>query len=147
MLTASRSGECPTYLRSEHGTSGSAVWIVPTIALVLFASAWTNVAAQGSGQLPSEVIRYADLVVHNGRVHMDDEGINSKPGTIAEPMAVRDGKVLAAGRSAEMLRLSGPKTQRIDAKERTVILDIINVYSHVHDGAVESWIHGECRQA
>ena len=48
--------------------------------------------------LPPEVIRYADIVLHNGKIITVDEQFS-----IAEAIAVRDGKILRVGRDADVL--------------------------------------------
>src|SRR5262249_57806602 len=52
---------------------------------------------------------------------------NSTP---AEALAVRDGKVVALGRSADIRNLAGPVTRIIDLGGRTVIPGLID--SHMH---------------
>jgi predicted amidohydrolase YtcJ len=47
-----------------------------------------------------------------------------------EALAVRDGKVIAVGRSAEIRSLAGPKTRVIELEGRTVIPGLID--SHMH---------------
>lgn len=60
------------------------------------------------------LMKYADLVLHNGQVLTVDEGF-----TVAEAIAVRDGRILAVGSSDDMLALAGPETERIDLRGRT----------------------------
>ena len=55
-------------------------------------------------------------------------------------MAVRDSKVFKLGSAAEILRYAGPETIRIDAKGRTIIPGVINVHTHIHDGAMNGWV-------
>ncbi|MBI4484060.1 MAG: amidohydrolase family protein [Acidobacteria bacterium] len=98
-------------------------------------------AQSGAADLPAAVVRYADMVVHNAKVMtMDDSGINTSPGTLAQALAVRDGKVLAVGTNEKILALAGPKTQKIDAKGRTVIPGIINAHTHQHDNGFVEWL-------
>src|SRR3990172_8317064 len=52
--------------------------------------------------VPASIVFYPDTILHNGKiVTMDDPtvAINSPTGTIAQAMAIRDGKVMAVGRS------------------------------------------------
>jgi len=65
--------------------------------------------------LPEELIRYADLVLYNGQVLTVDASFS-----VVEALAVRDGKVLAVGTSEEVLKLAGPRTERLDLAGRTV---------------------------
>ena len=57
----------------------------------------------------------ADTVLTNGKiVTLDAAGI-------VEALAVTDGKIVATGKSDEIVRLAGPATRRIDLGGRTVI--------------------------
>jgi predicted amidohydrolase YtcJ len=74
------------------------------------------VAGQSAAQgVPPELIHYADLVLYNGKVLTADKNF-----TVAEAVAVRDGKILAVGANKEIERLAGPTTQRFDLRGRSV---------------------------
>jgi len=92
--------------------------------IVLFSFANTGLAQQ----LPAEVLRYAERVFYNGSVLTVDTGRGNF--TIAQALATRDGKILAVGSSNEILRLAGPKTQRIDLNGKAIMPGIID--THVH---------------
>jgi predicted amidohydrolase YtcJ len=66
-----------------------------------------------------------DTTFVNGQVVTLDER-----STIAEALAVRDGKIVAVGRSADIRSLAGPATRIIDLGGRTVIPGLID--SHMH---------------
>ncbi|MBI3940067.1 MAG: amidohydrolase family protein [Acidobacteria bacterium] len=66
--------------------------------------------------LPSQVLHYADMVLHNGKVLTADDKF-----TVAQAVAVRDGKFLAIGDSAAILKMAGPKTQKIDLQGKTLV--------------------------
>ncbi len=70
----------------------------------------------------------ADLVLHNGKIVTVDEKFS-----IAEGLAVKGDRILAVGTSAEVLRLAGPKTRKIDLKGKTVLPGLTD--SHVHPTA------------
>src|ERR671924_382041 len=80
-------------------------------ALALLAIAAGQSAAQS---VPPELIRYADLVLYNGKVLTADKNF-----TVTEAVAVRDGKILAVGPNKEIERLAGPATQRVDLRGRS----------------------------
>jgi len=61
------------------------------------------------------LLNYADTVLINGQVLTVDQNF-----TVAEAMAIRDGRILAVGKNNEILDLAGPATERIDLKGRTV---------------------------
>ena len=97
------------------------------------------VHAQGSGNIPTQLIAWADTILINGQiVSMDDHSMNTNLGTTAEAMAVRDGKVLALGSNAEIQAMAGPNTDRIDLEGRTVVPGIIDTHSHMFEYADDS---------
>jgi len=66
-----------------------------------------------------------DLVLLNGKVVTVDAG-----SSLQEALAIRGGRILAVGRSAEIKRLAGPTTRTVDLGGRTVIPGLID--SHLH---------------
>ena len=88
--------------------------------------------AQTQGPTPPDrVVSWADAIWINGKIiTLDDRAISSNPGTIAQAMAVRDGKILAVGTNEEITRLKGPNTKVFDLKGKTVLPGIVE--SHVH---------------
>ena len=66
-----------------------------------------------------------DLVVHNGKVLTVDAKF-----TTAEAVAVRNGKVVAVGTNADMLKLKGSKTTVIDANGKTVMPGLYDSHTH-----------------
>ncbi len=71
----------------------------------------------------------SDLVVWNARVITVDP---RQPA--AEAFAIRDGRFLAVGSSAEIRRLAGASAQMIDAKGCTIVPGFIDTHNHL-DGA------------
>lgn len=67
----------------------------------------------------------ADLILHRGKVATVDERFS-----LREAIAVKDGKILALGTSAELLKLKGPRTEVVDLQGRLVIPGLMD--SHVH---------------
>lgn len=67
----------------------------------------------------------ADLVVTNAKIVTLDGA-----STIAQALAVRDGKIVAVGGIEAMDSLTGPATRRVDAGGRTIIPGLID--SHIH---------------
>jgi predicted amidohydrolase YtcJ len=66
-----------------------------------------------------------DTVLVNGKILTVDAQFSTR-----EALAIRDGKILAVGSSAEMRRLAGPRSRVIDLQGRTVIPGLID--SHLH---------------
>jgi len=92
--------------------------------------------------VPASIVFYPDTIVHNGKiVTMDDPtvAINSPTGTIAQAMAIRDGKVMAVGTNAQILAMAGPKTEKIDVKGRMVMPSIIDTHDHAHGSVANRW--------
>src|SRR5262249_16895214 len=71
----------------------------------------------------------ADLIVHNAKVATVDAKF-----TIAQAIAVRDGKIAAVGTNADILKLKGPNTRVIDPEGKMVLPGLYD--SHVHPGGV-----------
>ena len=78
--------------------------------------------------LPPEVIRYADIVMHNGVVLTMDR--DTPDFAVAQAVAVRDGKILAVGDSSNILRMAGPQTKRIDLAGKAVMPGVVDTHSH-----------------
>jgi predicted amidohydrolase YtcJ len=67
----------------------------------------------------------ADLIVHHAKIVTVDAKFS-----IAEAIAVQDGRILALGDDESIFKLSGPKTRIIDANGQTVLPGLYD--SHVH---------------
>lgn len=75
--------------------------------------------------------RSADRVFVNGCIlTIDEHEINDDPGTLAEEMAVRDGKIIAIGDEGDARQYAGSDTEIVDLGGKTVIPGIVE--SHVH---------------
>ena len=66
-----------------------------------------------------------DLVLLDGKVVTVDADAS-----LREALAIRDGKIMALGSTAEMRRLAGPETRVVELGGRTVIPGLID--SHLH---------------
>lgn len=96
--------------------------------------------ADGSAQQPAKQLAqggippaqgYADRVLLDGKiVTIDDHEINSNPGTVAEAMAIRNGRVLAIGDNDEIRSYVGADTELVWLDGKTVLPGIVE--SHVH---------------
>src|SRR2546428_422185 len=72
----------------------------------------------------------ADIVLHNAKI-----ATNGVP-SFVEAIAIKDGKIDAAGVNDKMLRQRGPATIVIDAKGRTVIPGLNDSHLHVIRGGL-----------
>ena len=99
--------------------------------------------AQDMVTIPAEIAAYPDMIVYNGKVvTMDDTsfGLNTPIGTVAEAMAIRDGKIQAIGKSDRIVRMAGPKTDKIDLKGRMVMPGIVDTHTHIHNNELNYWV-------
>lgn len=78
-----------------------------------------------AGLAPPVAAQSPDTALVNGKIITLDER-----STVTEALAVRDGKIVAVGRSAEVRALAGPATRIVDLGGRTVIPGLVD--SHMH---------------
>jgi predicted amidohydrolase YtcJ len=67
----------------------------------------------------------ADSVLVNGKILTVDQQFSTQ-----EAIAIRDGRILAVGKTADIRKLAGPSSRVIDLQGRTVIPGLID--SHLH---------------
>src|ERR1041385_849981 len=83
---------------------------------------------------PAKLVDYPTMILYNGKiVTMNDTTFASNVGTIAQAMAVRDGKIFKIGNNAAIQALAGPQTAKIDLKGRTVLPGFIMTHEHPVD--------------
>ena len=99
------------------------------LSIVLLFGSVQAVAQSGHGK-----VIFADAVYHNGKVVTVDEKFS-----VAEALAVYQGKVMAVGSNREVLDLAGPKTLRIDLAGKTIMPGFIDTHSHLFDYAPANW--------
>ncbi|MBI4443360.1 MAG: amidohydrolase family protein [Acidobacteria bacterium] len=112
--------------------AGIIVWVVLLVPLL-----------HAQSPLPPEVAKYgtADLIVYNGKiVSMDDPGLNTSVGTVAEAMAVKGNRIMALGTNARIRTLGDSNTKMIDAKGQLVIPGIIETHAHLYGGGTDMGI-------
>src|SRR5262249_21058069 len=86
------------------------------------------ILARGSDLSRASAQTTADLILRNGKIVTVDDRF-----TIQHAIAIKNGRILAVGTDAEVLRNRGPGTQVIDLHGRTVLPGLID--SHTHPGA------------
>jgi predicted amidohydrolase YtcJ len=74
----------------------------------------------------------ADLILVNGRVITVDR--NDR---IAQAVAVKGERIVAVGSNAEVEKLAGPRTRRIDLGGRTVTPGLLDAHNHFASGGME----------
>ena len=75
---------------------------------------------------------FADRVLVSGRIITIDAA-----DSIAEAVAIKDGRILAVGTNAQVLALTGPGTERIDLHGLTATPGLLDAHCHFADGAVD----------
>ena len=91
----------------------------------------TGCAAGGAGSATAGTT--ADLILVNGRVLTIDDAQPS-----AEAFAIKDGRFMAVGSSADIRNLAGPGTEVIDAAGMTVTPGFIDAHSHPSGGGLSA---------
>jgi predicted amidohydrolase YtcJ len=76
--------------------------------------------------VPSIAKETADTILHNGKIITVDKDFS-----IAQAVAVKDGMIMAVGKNSQILKLSGPKTKKIDLKRKTVIPGLTDAHAHM----------------
>lgn len=84
--------------------------------------------------LPPEVAHYADMVFYNGSVLTMDR--DKAPFTVTRALALREGKILAAGTDDRILRMAGPRTVKVDLNGRAIMPGVIDTHAHVYEYAI-----------
>ena len=74
----------------------------------------------------------ADIVLVNGKIITVDA-----TDRIAQAVAIAGGKIIAVGSNADVTKLAGPATQRIDLQGRAVTPGLIDAHAHFNWGGAE----------
>jgi hypothetical protein len=77
-----------------------------------------------------------ELILFHGRVLTVDSR-----DSVAQALAIRDGKILAVGSDEQILRLADAATRRIDLHGRTATPGLIDSHAHIADAGVEQLYH------
>jgi predicted amidohydrolase YtcJ len=73
----------------------------------------------------------ADLLITGGSVHTVDDA-----GTVAEAVAVNDGRIAAVGRASDLAELAGPRTRVVELEGQTVLPGFQDAHLHPLDGGL-----------
>jgi predicted amidohydrolase YtcJ len=76
------------------------------------------------------------LILFHGRILTVDA-----QDSIVEALAIRDGKIVAAGKDQDILRLADAATRRIDLRGRTATPGLIDSHAHIAEGGVGQLYH------
>jgi predicted amidohydrolase YtcJ len=86
----------------------------------------------GAPRVPNRQGVFADRVLVGGRIITVDAA-----DSVAEAVAIKDGRILAVGTNAQVLALTGPSTERIDLHGLTATPGLLDAHCHFADGAVD----------
>ncbi|MBX7125476.1 MAG: amidohydrolase [Cyclobacteriaceae bacterium] len=79
------------------------------------------------------------LILHHGRFHtMDDDN------SLAEAIAIRDGRIMAVGSNDEILDLADGQTRKVDLGGKTVLPGFIDAHSHPGVSGVQHLFSIDC---
>ena len=70
-------------------------------------------------------------IFHNGKIVTVDPQFR-----IVQAMAVRDGRIVATGSTADVVKLAGSATQRVDLGGKTVLPGLIDSHVHAPDASM-----------
>src|ERR1700704_1538120 len=74
---------------------------------------------------PAAWSQSADTILINGKILTVDNQFSAR-----EALAIREGKIMATGSTADVRKLAGPGTRVIDLQGRTVIPGLIDNHMH-----------------
>ena len=78
----------------------------------------------------------SDLILHHGKVAVVDAAFS-----IAEAVAIKDGKILKIGSDADVLSTRGAKTEVIDLAGKLVIPGLIDSHTHAANACLTEFDH------
>lgn len=117
------------------------IWRIAVAVLVVVGASRAVEAQQPN--VPAEVLHYADMVLYNGKVITADDKFS-----MAEAVAIRDGKFLAVGKTAQIMAMAGPQTRKIDLKGKTAMPGILQIHQDIQNYGMlmywdRKWLRGE----
>lgn len=105
------------------------VIIVNRRKLCVLCLAAASVAAGFGAEAP-------DLILHHGKIVTVDASF-----TIAQAVAIKDGRIAAVGSNADVLRLRGDGTRVVDLQGKTVLPGLIDSHVHSTDASMYEFDH------
>ncbi|MEE8348209.1 MAG: amidohydrolase family protein [Acidobacteriota bacterium] len=113
-------------------------WMTLAVLMVL---TFPTVGLSQSRPALVDEMGWADTVLVNGKiVSMDDRSIvPDTPGNIYQAMAIKGKRIMALGSVNEIMTLAGPRTQRVDLDNKTVIPGLIQTHYHLFTAAARKY--------
>src|SRR5262245_24994566 len=93
---------------------------------------WPLVIAALIPRQAAAAAAFADRVLVGGRIITVDDA-----DSVVEAFAIKDGRIVAVGTSAQILALAGPETETIDLHGLTATPGLLDAHCHFADGAVD----------
>jgi predicted amidohydrolase YtcJ len=115
------------------------LFLIAGAALAATASALASGSNAASEPTPAVV---PDLILFHGRVLTVDPR-----DSIAQGIAVRDGKIIAVGTDRDILAMAGAATRRIDLHGRTATPGLIDSHAHIADAGLVELYHVDLSDA
>ncbi len=120
-------------MKTGHTKRAESCWRVHSTACFaagLIATLYCAAASRAADDEP------ADLILHHGRIVTVDAGFS-----IAQALAVRDGRITKVGSDNVVLRLRGPKTTVVDLSGKMVLPGLIDSHTHPADASLTEFDH------
>lgn len=102
----------------------SNTWLKIAVAGVVSSAMTTAMAATQSPRAPDLILAHGTILTIDAR------------DSVAQAIAIREGKVLKVGTDAAILASAGPHTRIIDLRGRTATPGLIDSHAHVADGGL-----------
>ncbi|MCC6233646.1 MAG: amidohydrolase [Verrucomicrobiales bacterium] len=90
----------------------------------------------GRAAYPSLSAAPADLILHHGKIATVDARFS-----LAQALAVREGRIVSVGTDAEVLPLRGPQTKVVDLGGRLVVPGLMDSHAHPMDACLTEFEH------
>ena len=117
----------------QRGNPGSA--IISAIAsgqIAGLACTWLMLAGLASGAVAAP----PDAILHNGKIVTVDDTFS-----IAEAVAIADGRIVAVGVESDVRALAGERTRLTDLEGRTVLPGLIDTHTHPTGASMYEFDH------
>ena len=122
------------WARRSTGAAGIVAFGIVLQSAVLGAQ---QAPAGTQAAVPDVLVSYPDVIAYGGQVLTADK--DDATFTVAQAVAVRDGKFLAIGTDADIRKLAGPKTRLINLAGGSVVPGFMDTHQHVHEYSMR-WV-------